>query len=135
MANTVNVQKIHDGRHNAIFKVYLESDGASGDLVDTILVDASTLLGSPNKLHFTRLLGNIIGFTARLEWDATADIPILNLGDNGYFDFDMRDEGGIPNDAGAGSTGDILITTNGFTVAQDRGWFLLECTKDTLMAE
>jgi hypothetical protein len=46
----------------------------------------------------------------------------------GYQDF--RSFGGIKDNTGSGSTGDIMGTTNGFTAAGDEGTLLIVVRKD-----
>lgn len=131
MANTVQSQVIIDGPRNAVIKWFLASDGASGELTDQVVVDVSALLGAPSKVHLTRVMHTFRGFDGLLEFDAATDKGIMILTpESGVSDADFRDFGGIPNDAGAGVTGDILLTTTGFTASGDTGWLLLEVTKD-----
>lgn len=125
MANTVNVQTLVDGERNAVLKVYLESDGVTGELSDQVVVDVSALSGAPSTVRLDRVEAELEGFTAALEWDATTDVPILNVTDNGKACWDFCAVGGLPNDAGAGVTGDITISTTGFAAAGDRGTLLL----------
>lgn len=131
MANTVAKQTILDGPRNAVIKVFLASDGAAGELTDEVVVDVSALYGAPAKVHLTRVMHAFRGFDALLEWDATTDKGIMTLTpESGVSEADFRDFGGIPNDAGTGVTGDILLTTTGFTASGDTGWLLLEVVKD-----
>lgn len=130
MANTVNIKKLLDGRRNAVIKVFLGSDGAAGELADQVAVDVSTLLGAPAKVHLTKLQFALRGFDALLEWEATADVPILTLTPELGGELCFEDFGGLSNDAGAGVTGDISITTTGFTAAGDVGWIIFHVTKD-----
>ena len=39
MANAVTITKILDGARSAVFHVFIKSDGASGELVDQVLID------------------------------------------------------------------------------------------------
>ena len=45
MANTVTITKILPGNHRSQFHIFFKSDGASGELVDQVLVDPVTDLG------------------------------------------------------------------------------------------
>lgn len=132
MANTVAKQTLIDGSRNLVVKIYLESDGASGELSDTVLIDASTYSPAFTDAKLVSVHANLSGFTAKLEWDATTDTPLISLPD-----YEVHYSGnevgvgvnGIPNDAGTGVTGDILITTSGFTAAGDRGTIVIHLVK------
>jgi hypothetical protein len=130
MANTVTITKLVDGQRNAVLHVYVASDGAAGELSDQVVVDASSLSGAPTKLTIERICWAFQGFSGRLEFDATADSPaaVLFDGDNGCLDFSSF--GGLPDPAGAGSTGDILLTTTGFSASGDEGVLIIEVRKD-----
>lgn len=127
MANIFNIQKINDGPRNVTIKAYLESDGVAGEIVDGVLVDASTLVPVPTTLRLTHISYDLSGFEAMLSWEATADDPLVSL--SLQEDVDFARFGGIPNPKSAGVTGDILLTTSGFTIATDRGYIVLEFTK------
>lgn len=127
MANIVDIQTIVDGGRNHIVKVFLDSDGVAGELTDQVLIDVSALTGVTN-LYVEKIWYNFTGFTARLEWDATGDDELFHLSEgDGIYDFTCF--GGIPNPKSAGSTGDLTITTTGFTAAGDEGVLVLYCRK------
>lgn len=134
MANTVTVRSLIDGPRHAILHVYLASDGAAGELSGQIIVDASTLSGSPTKLTVERIEGNLNGFEGTLLFDATTDVPFMtlpNAANGGQFCFKFQNHyGGIPDTSATGYTGDILLTTNGFTAATDKGFIIIKVRKD-----
>lgn len=128
MANTVDIQVINDGPHNVVIKVYLASDGVAGELTNQIIVDASTLSSLPDTLKVKRIYSALSGFQATLKWAATTPDGLWHLPlYAGEFEFEKF--GGIPNPKSAGYTGDITITTVGFTAAGDEGSITLECAK------
>lgn len=127
MANTFTTQILNDGIRNTVIQAYLESD-ATGEESNTVLVDASALSGTFSKLKVKRIHSTLTGFNAKLLWDATANVPFLNLID-GETDEDWTKQGGLQNNAGAGVTGDILITTDGFTAATDQGSITIHVQK------
>ena len=47
----------------------------------------------------------------RILWDATTDVFAWMLPQNSNYLMDLSSFGGIPNNAGAGVTGDVLFTT------------------------
>lgn len=134
MANTVDIQKINDGDRNATFKVYIASDGASGDESDTAIVDVSTLNADEHgvavdNVKITRIQSLLNGFDARLEWDADTDDEILTIKDGTEFDFDYSLSGGLVNPKSTGYTGDVTVTTTGLASTDDEGTIYLECKK------
>jgi len=128
MANTVAIQTIADTDRHVIVKVYLASDGAAGELSAQVLVDASALTPIPGTLHLRRVSWSFSGFTAILAWDATTDDVVMHLADIAE-DADYSNFGGIPNPKSTGVTGDLVITTTGFSAAGDAGTLVIECTK------
>ena len=130
MANTVTIRKLLDGSKLAVFHIYLASDGSSGELSDQVLVDASTLSGAPTKLSICEIEYALTGFSGVLEFDATTDQPVLALVAETPVKHCYKDIGGIPDPSATGFTGDILLTTTGFSAAGDRGHITLVVKKD-----
>lgn len=133
MANTITTQVIINGPRDVVIKVNILGDG-SGEETDTIIFDASAYAPIADENKLMKIEYALNGFSAYLEWDATADVPLISLvGDHPYFmpyDFCESSMGvaGIPNNAGAGRTGDILITTSGLG-AGDNGHIILYVAK------
>ena len=127
MANTLTKQTIFDGQRKVIVKIHIVGDG-SGEESTANLVDASTYSPSFTDERLVSVVGSLDGFSANLIWDATANVDILTL-DEGetVIDFDVY-AGGIPNNAGAGKTGDILLQTVGLG-SGDEGTIILELIK------
>jgi hypothetical protein len=130
MANTVNLRTIVDGTKYVVVHGYIASDGATGELSDQVVIDASALTPAPTKMTIEKVYGHISGFIGTLEFDATADVPFMSLPDGESFNFDMVAEGGLKDNSGDGSTGDIVLTTSGFTASGDAGWFVIVARKD-----
>ena len=131
MANTVTTRTIIDGQRHAVIHVHLLCDGASGELSDVVVVDVSGLSPAPSKVTIEEIWWDLAGFDAMLEFDATADTAAWKLpasSGNGYRCF--KEFGGIKDDSGTGSTGDIVITTAGFTAATDEGTIVIKVRKD-----
>jgi hypothetical protein len=132
MANTITVNTQLDGGRKLLLRIDIAGDG-TGEETNTVLVDASALNETFDGLAVTdfridEYIANFIGFSATLNWDATANVQALAIpeGDSG-FDFMPRNHP-IINRAGAGKTGDLLITTVGLG-AGDTGTLLLNCSK------
>lgn len=128
MANTVETETLVDGSRNLVVRIHLESDGVSGELSDLVLIDASTYTPAFTNSKIMKIQSNLIGFTAELAWDATANVHAWSLPDYEQ-DQDFSYVGGLPNKAGAGKTGDLLISTAGFTAAGDNGHILIYMKK------
>ncbi len=121
MANSVVMQTLMDGPRNTIIKVTGILD--TSDLSVTDLVDPATLSkmqpGSPINSTPTQLAIKSIdydvedGLEVRLWWDATADVLAAVL--VGREDADYSSYGFLQNNAGAGKTGKIQISTEGWT--------------------
>lgn len=127
MANTTTVRALVDGPNVAVLHVYLASDGASGELTDYVVFDASALIGAVNAHSIMSIQGLLTGFSAKLEFDATTDTPALFLPSGEQFDFNFIVP--INNNAGTGITGDIVLTTTGFTASGDEGFFIIKVRK------
>lgn len=130
MANTVTLRTLVDGPRHAVIHVHLKSDGASGELTDSVVVDVSTLNPAPSKVTIEELHWDTSGFDSMLEFDATTDTAAWKLpaGYTGHQDF--RSFGGIKDDSGSGTTGDIVLSTTGFTAAGDEGTIIIKVRKD-----
>lgn len=126
MANTVAIRNLISGSKKLVVHAYLASDGVAGELADQILVDVSALPFPASKLTLEKIDYALTGFSAFLEFDATTDQPLLGLLAETPVVHDFTCFGGIPDPLAVGTTGDILISTTGFTAAGDRGTIILQ---------
>jgi hypothetical protein len=110
MADTVTSQILVDGDRNAVIKLTNFSDGTGESSV--LKVDVSALSGNPSSVRIDRVWYDIQGMTVRIQWDATTDVDALILGER-QGNFSFSEIGGIQNNAGAGKTGDINLSTVG----------------------
>jgi hypothetical protein len=115
MADAVATQILFDGERKAIMKFTNISDGTGEN--KALKVDVSALLPDSfgqacNGVTITKIHASIHTYTVDLFWDATADVYIQTLTPNGMYTLDYTGEGGLWNDAGAGKTGDILLSTH-----------------------
>lgn len=114
MADAVTTQTIFDGDRKAIMKFTNVSDGTGESAVTKVDVSAlrPSSFGRPcDGVTIKCVYYTIGGMSVSVLWDADTDTPALILGP-GQSTFDFSDFQ-IPNNSGAGSTGDILFTTNG----------------------
>lgn len=124
MADAVTSQTIIDGLRNVVMKFTNLSDGTGETAV--LKVDVSTLNGAPSTVKINKVHYSVAGMVATLLWDATTDVRIMDLQGDGWFD--AREFGGLINNAGAGITGDILLTTSGHSL-NDSYTIILEMAK------
>lgn len=113
MADAVTSQILVDSERNVVMKFTNVSDG-TGEAA-ALKVDVSTLAGAPAGVKITRIDYDISGMAVNVLWDATTDVPAIVLS-TGQFSLDFGVMGGLPNNAGAGVTGDIMFTTIGHTL-------------------
>ena len=114
MADTVSSQTILDGERLFIGKFTCISDGTGETAV--VKIDVSTL--NPNAFGFAcngikinKIWGANHGLNIRILFDATADTFAWMVPQNSNYLMDFSSFGGIPSNAGAGVTGDVLFTT------------------------
>ena len=120
MADDV-LNRIIDGDRRVMVLCNCFSDG-TGE-TDAVKVDFSALGGSPTDVKIMKIQYNVYGYDVRLEWDATADIEIAYLQGHGELDFTYIN--GLTNNAGAGKTGDIVLTTAGARADAGDGYTLI----------
>jgi hypothetical protein len=131
MADAVTSQTILDGERLFIGKFTNFSDGTGETGV--IKIDVSTL--NPNSfglacngVKLNKIYGTTHGLEVQILWDATTDVFAWQIPQNSNYLMDFSSFGGIPNNAGAGKTGDVLFTTRD-AGAGDMYTIVLECIK------
>ncbi len=113
MADTVSTQVLSNGPRNYVVRLQGTSDATGESAVKK--VDASTLFGpdgqnAPTGFSIKKVDYSISGFTSvQLLFDATTDDVALTLSGDGNKVFDPP----IPDPRSTGTTGDILLTSNG----------------------
>ena len=121
MANSVNTQIILDGPRNAIIKV--EGILDTSDLATVTIADPANFmkmdswgLNAPGGFLIQRIQYDVEPLLeCRLAWDATIDVRIAEL--TGYGTQKYECFGGLPNNSGAGRTGKILLSTQGWSAS------------------
>jgi len=115
MADTVSSQTILDGERLFIGKFTNISDGTGETAV--VKIDVSTL--SPNAngkacngVKINKIWSTTHGMEVRILFDATTDTFAWMIPQNTNYLMDFSTFGGIPSNAGAGVTGDVLFTTS-----------------------
>ena len=127
MADAVTTQILHDGPRNAVIKFTNISDGTGEAAVAK--VTPATLSGAPARVTIDRVVAMTAGMGVDILWDVTADVLALHIPDLQNSDIDMTEFGGIPNNGGAGVTGNILFSTVGHA-AGDRYTIILHLKKN-----
>jgi len=131
MADAVTSQVLLDGERLYIAKFTNISDG-TGETA-ALKIDVSTLAPNAfnlacNGVKLNKIYATTHGFEVRILWDATTDVFAWMVPQNTNYLMDFSSFGGISNNSGAGSTGDVLFTTldssNG-----DMYSIVLECIK------
>ena len=130
MADAVTSQTIFDGEREVVMKFTNISDGTGETAV--LKVDVTALSASPfgkacDGVSLDRIHASINGMSVNLLWDATTDVPAVILAP-GMYTFDHGKRIQLPNNAGAGKTGNILFTTIGAS-AGDTYSIVLEMVK------
>lgn len=128
MANTITKTTLVDGPLHLVQLINIQGDG-SGDETNTLLVDRSAFVpADKTKLIVDKIEGLLSGFSARLIFDATADLIFAQLPDGHSVEYDWSMIGGISsNKAGAGANGDVLLTTSG--LGSEFGTFVMHMRK------
>lgn len=131
MVDTVASQTILDGERLVIQKFTNISDGTGETAV--VKVDVSAL--NPNSfgiacngVKLNKIYATTHGMEVRILFDATTDVFAWMIPQNTNYLMDFSSFGGIPNNAGAGVTGDVLFTTADAS-SGDMYTIVLECIK------
>jgi len=131
MADAVTSQTLFDNERTAIMKFTNISDGTGETAV--LKVDVSALNPSASgavcdRVTVTKIYIASHGMEVRMLWDAATDVPFYLSSPGATQTLDFTGFGGIPNDAGAGVTGDIVFSTADAS-SGDTYWCILEMTK------
>ena len=126
MANAVTSQTLLDGPRNLV--ILLTGVLDTSNETRTIKVDVSSYDPAPTKVRVDKIQYSIAGaLQVLLDWDATTDVTFAVL--SGQGELEACKFGGLQNNAGAGVTGDIYLTTLGYSAGTVSYTLLLEMTK------
>jgi hypothetical protein len=131
MADAVTSQTILDGERLFIGKFTNISD--SGGETGVVKIDVSALNPSAsgnacNGVKINKIWAQTYGMGVDILWDATTDLLCETIPENQFYLMDYSSFGGLPNNAGAGKTGDVLFSTVG-AAAGDRYTIIIEAIK------
>lgn len=112
-------QVLLDGHLSYIVKVTGTAPDAAAALINvaTMVVPCEAL--SLWQVQYDIAPGGVVS----LLWDATTDVVALTMSEGPGQTLCMESYGGIPNNAGAGVTGNVLITSTGAGVYTLILWF------------
>jgi len=131
MADAVATQVILDGERLYIAKFTNISDG-TGE-TGALKIDVSTLAPSSfskacNGVKINKIWVQTLGMGVDILWDATTDVLCESVPADVLYKMCYDEFGGLPNNAGAGKTGDVLFSTVG-AAAGDRYTIIIEAIK------
>tara|TARA_R100001443_G_scaffold77563_2_gene84758 strand:+ start:1140 stop:1559 length:420 start_codon:yes stop_codon:yes gene_type:complete len=124
MADAVTSQIINDnvGAKNILVKLTNISDGSGESAVakvDVSALEASHDGTACSRVAIQEIYYDIFGMRVDLLWNASTNVVCKVLGANGALSsqghIDVKEFGGILNNAGSGINGDLLLTTTGHT--------------------
>jgi hypothetical protein len=131
MANVVATQILEEGPRNAVVKITGVLDTSNYSIADIITVaslNCGGTRGTPTALRIDHIDFSIADqLEVILWWKATSDLAILPIAGRGRMSF--WNFGGLQNNAGAGKTGDIRMSTTGWASGTQVFSIVLELVK------
>lgn len=127
MAATATEQVLNNGPRNLVVKYTIA--GTTGDTAAGILVNASDFGLGANSLTLLGIDAALTGFSCNLLWDATANVDLAQIPADELVSEDYTGFGGIKDNSGSGSTGDVLFTTTGYEASGEGGYIVLRFKK------
>lgn len=129
MANVLTTQILEDGDRNVVANIECSLD--TSNLAATTVLDPATLatrVPAATQLSIVEIEFAVQdGLQVQVLWDATADVVAFNAVGRG--EADWADVGGLINNAGAGKTGAIQLSTTGWTAGVLVFAMTLRCRK------
>ena len=117
MADVVTSQTIQDGARHVVMSFTNVSDGsgeAAVKKVDVSALESDPISGSAcSTVAIQSVWFSTLGMSVKLLWDADTDVLALHFPADYSDSLDMSEFSGLNNNAGAGVTGDIMLTTVG----------------------
>jgi len=130
MAHKITITQLIPGNHLSQFHIFLESDGATADLSDYVIVDPVADLGLTAKARpaIEMITYNFKGFDAKVEFDSglVDDSMIWVLPQSADNHVCFKAWGGLKDQSGPDGTGKLLLSTNGFSAAGSMGSILIQ---------
>ena len=131
MVDTVATETLLDGERLVIQKFTNNSDGTGETAVAKVIV-ANLAPNSFGKactgVKINKIWANTHGMEVRFVWGADTNLFCWMIPQNTTYAMDFDSFGGLPNNAGAGKTGNLLFSTADAS-AGDMYTIILECIK------
>jgi hypothetical protein len=133
MANALTIETIDDGPRNLVIKLVAKAD--TSDFSLSKIIDVTTL--STTFPPTTQVCIQEIQFSVQdgwyvvLFWEATTNKRIINLPGRGIYPVGSN-YGGIQNDAGVGKTGNVLLSTVGYSSGVMVATLIIHCVKQSV---
>jgi hypothetical protein len=147
MANMIREQRVVDNNKRCLDKIVLVSDGTNES--NTVLVNPATMrfaldangvvmvdYTDPKPIYRTtikRIMGVNSGTDThvRLQWQGDSNSEIVTFGQGNFdYDFQSMGDGAVISNPEANATGNILISTAGFS-ANDTVTIFFDLRKDS----
>ena len=109
MADAVTVQTLYDGPGEYIVKLTNVSDGTGESAVTKITV--ASLSAPCSELAIKKITFSTAGMGVDLLWGATANVLIWHIPPDFAEELCFDGSSQLVNNAGAGKTGNLLLTT------------------------
>jgi hypothetical protein len=121
MAIEVTSQTLFDNDLKALMAFTALAGDATNEAA-VLKVDVSALAVNAqgktcDRVSISRIWALATTLSVQLLWDATTDVLAIQLPAGTHVELDFRDFGGLRNNAGAGVTGDVMLTTTGAAAA------------------
>lgn len=127
MANALTSQTLLDNERNLVMKLIGVLD--TSNQASTVVVDVSALVPAATSVSIRKIQYSISDQLAvNLFWAADTDVIIVAL--TGREEICAEKFGGLTNNAGAGVTGDIELTTTGWASGIQTFTLILEMVKN-----
>jgi len=113
MADAVTTQTLFDGSRVAVMKFTNVSDGTGeSNVIKVNVANLSSYQGQAcTAVDIDRIYASTHGMEVDIKWAATTPVLCMTVPQNTMQNWDMRDFGGLSNNAGTGKTGNVLFST------------------------
>ena len=109
MANIVGTQELVNGPRHLVIKLDIEGDG-TGE-INELLANMDNY--DCPEVRLDAINGQMEGFTLRLFWDGTTEVPLFPIYPGYNIDYNWEDPQGQINPKMTGYTGDVRIRSTG----------------------
>ena len=114
---STTTQIVEEGERNLTMHLTGRSDGGAQEIsavkVNLLALARSQTNGHPQRVNIVEIQYDVPSGFVELAWDADSPVPFAEL--RGFGKFDYRREGGLVPVYSQNATGNILLTTGGFS--------------------